>query len=142
MIFIKKIFLLFCFLFIIGCASYKSLSLTERIVYFNNGQSSFVEKYDDRLNQWFRAECGDGLIIIFEECKNNFKFTDLSISHMEHLLSGDGDNNISKSVVNTSTEENNSSENDDEELSDDDDWSEDDEDDEDDEEDMDGYEEP
>ena len=34
---LKKIFLLFSFLFIIGCTSYKSLSLTERIVYFNNG---------------------------------------------------------------------------------------------------------
>ena len=106
MICLRKIFN-FCFLLsflgVMGCQNYESLSLNEyeslslneRVVYykfFNKEQKSFVEKYDNKTNQWFRAKCLDVKIQTYSECANNFQFTNLSISQIENLLSSDKNN--------------------------------------------------
>ena len=137
MICLRKIFN-FCFLLsflgVMGCQNYESLSLNERVVYykfFNKEQKSFVEKYDDKTNQWFRAKCLDVKIQTYSKCANNFQFTNLSISQIENLLSSDN-NNETNQLNNQVTNSNNDNENDSYEDEDDgeDDWDEEDEEDE------------
>ena len=137
MICLRKIFnffFLLSFLGVMGCQNYESLSLNERVVYykfFNKEQKSFVEKYDDKTNQWFRAKCLDVKIQTYSKCANNFQFTNLSISQIENLLSSDN-NNETNQLNNQVTNSNNDNENDSYEDEDDgeDDWDEEDEEDE------------
>ena len=107
---------------ITGCASYSKLSGTERIVtvknLLNNEEITYIEKFDDRTNQWFDAVCGNSndVSVGLEQCSNNTEFTDASKAKIYVLLYDNGNNlDNQNSNSNDSGETSNENENDDSE---------------------------
>ena len=92
MICLKKIlnlFLLFALFATLGCTQYKNISKTERVLSYkllSNEKINYVEKFDKKTNQWFKAICVDKLIVNNEDCADNFQFTKHSLSKIESLL--------------------------------------------------------
>ena len=118
----NKIILIFSFVLITGCASYSKLSDTERIVTFknllDNEEITYIEKFDDRTNQWFDAVCGNSndLSGSLKQCSNNTEFTDASKEKIYVLLYDNGNNlDNQNSNSNDSGETSNEYENDDSE---------------------------
>ena len=98
---ILNLFLLFALFTTLGCTQYKNISKTERVLSYkllSNEKINYVEKFDKKTNQWFKAICVDRLIVNIEDCADNFQFTKHSLSKIESLLQGDGKkNNIESS---------------------------------------------
>ena len=98
MIFLKKIlnlFLLFALFTTLGCTQYKNISKTERVLSYklsSNEKINYVEKFDKKTNQWFKAICVDRLIVNIEDCADNFQFTKHSLSKIESLLQTESSN--------------------------------------------------
>ena len=98
MICLKKIlnlFLLFALFTTLGCTQYKNISKTERVLSYklsSNEKINYVEKFDKKTNQWFKAICVDRLIVNIEDCADNFQFTKHSLSKIESLLQTESSN--------------------------------------------------
>ena len=105
-----KFFLLLSFLTILGCVKYTNLSDDQRIVVYKlfTEEKSYIEKFDNKTNQWFRAKCKN-TTTNFLECINDIEFTDLSQNQIEHLLYSKGNNKeniqLNSQTTNTSEEE-------------------------------------
>ena len=66
--------------------------LSENIFYkFFTEEKSYIEKFDNKTNQWFRAKCKNTTIDSVE-CISDIEFTDLSQNQIEHLLYSKGNN--------------------------------------------------
>ena len=112
---IFKFFLVLSFLTILGCTKYTNLSDDKRIVVYKffNEEKSYIEKFDNKTNEWFRAKCENATKNILE-CIDDIEFTDLSQSQIELLLNSEKNNKeniqLNSQTTNTSKEESNEEE--------------------------------
>ena len=119
MIFLKKLFKFFfllSFLTILGCTKYTNLSDDQRIVVYKffTEEKSYIEKFDNKTNQWFRAKCKNTTTNSLE-CINDIEFTDLSQNQIEHLLYSKDNIQLNSQTTNTSEEESDQEEEEEEE---------------------------
>ena len=103
-----------------GCVKYTNLSDDQRIVVYKffTEEKSYIEKFDNKTNQWFRAKCKN-ITIDSVECISDIEFTDLSQNQIEHLLYSKGNNKeniqLNSQTTNTSEEESDEEEEEEEE---------------------------
>ena len=99
-----------------GCTKYTNLSDDQRIVVYKffTEEKSYIEKFDNKTNQWFRAKCKN-TTTNFLECINDIEFTDLSQNQIEHLLYSKDNIQLNSQTTNTSEEESDQEEEEEEE---------------------------
>ena len=87
-----------------GCASYTQISNTERIITYTNisgEEINYLEKFDNKTNQWFRAICKNLNSSNMNDCSNNTEFTNLSKIKIANLLSNEENNNSNNQKSNS-----------------------------------------
>ena len=111
-----KFFLLLSFLTILGCVKYTNLSDDQRIVVYKffTEEKSYIEKFDNKTNQWFRAKCKN-ITIDSVECISDIEFTDLSQNQIEHSLYSKDNTQLNSQTTNKSEEESDQEEEEEEE---------------------------